>query len=432
MEAQLYEAREGLNDTYYDHSKDALNNALDAEQSAYEETMNKFVKNMRESLEDVTRDMDKFLSHVTTMVSLNAGLILQKYEETELPLDDALTNPWEAAKKAVGDYSGDALELMNIWAQNGFLTEFPKTVENSLTSPWTAGQTAVNAFKTSVDTQMKNVVSSIESNVKTASSKLSTLYKQIEDTEKRATNVNVNTGNNFENTAYTPIVDTTSQYISGGDVEKLQKILNQFFRAKLSVDGVYGPATTKAVKEMQKTLDIDAGYKTPRTPDGKYDWETKTMLQNYLNKRNVGSWFRKYNMSIPPQMYAKGTMGTTRDQWAITNEPQFGDELTMYATPEGTLSFMRAGSTVVPADITANLVEWGKLNPDMLNVNGMPNINMISNAVNKPEFNFAFDALVKAENITEETLPAVKKLVTQELNRFTKELNYALKGKGAR
>ena len=37
-----------------------------------------------------------------------------------------------------------------------------------------------------------------------------------------------------------------------------------------------------------------------------------------------------------------------------------------------------------------------------------------------------------AENITEETLPAVKKLVTQELNRFTKELNYALKGKGAR
>ena len=130
--------------------------------------------------------------------------------------------------------------------------------------------------------------------------------------------------------------------------------------------------------------------------------------------------------------YAKGTAGTTRDQWAITNEPQFGDELTMYATPEGTLSFMRAGSTVIPADITKNLVDWGKLSPDMLNVNGTPNINMISNAVNKPEFNFAFDALVKAENITEETLPAVKKFVTQELNRFTKELNYALKGKGAR
>lgn len=128
--------------------------------------------------------------------------------------------------------------------------------------------------------------------------------------------------------------------------------------------------------------------------------------------------------------YAKGTAGTSKDEWALTNE--FGPELTMYATPEGTLSFMRAGSTVVPADITANLVEWGKLNPEMLNVNGTPNLNMISNAINKPELNVTFDALVKAENITEETLPAVRKLVTQELNRFTKELNYALKGKGAR
>jgi hypothetical protein len=136
--------------------------------------------------------------------------------------------------------------------------------------------------------------------------------------------------------------------------------------------------------------------------------------------------------ALAVRRYAKGTSGTSRDEWAITNEPQFGDELTMYATPEGTLSFMRAGSTVVPADITANLVGWGKLNPDMLNVNGTPNINMISNAVNKPELNITFDALVKAENITEEALPAVKKLVTQELNRFTKELNYALKGKGAR
>ena len=87
----------------------------------------------------------------------------------------------------------------------------------------------------------------------------------------------------------------------------------------------------------------------------------------------------------------------------------------------------------MPADISANLIEWGKLNPNMMNLpNTATNVNMISNAVNKPEFNFAFDALVKAENITEETLPAVKKLVTQELNRFTKELNYALKGKGAR
>ena len=129
--------------------------------------------------------------------------------------------------------------------------------------------------------------------------------------------------------------------------------------------------------------------------------------------------------------YAKGTIGTTKDQWAITDE--IGDELVLVPGPNGNLSFMRKGTSVVPSDITTNLVEWGKLNPDMLNTaNPTAGINMISNAINKPELNISFDSLIKAENITEETLPAVKKLVTQELNRFTKELNYALKGKGAR
>jgi hypothetical protein len=60
------------------------------------------------------------------------------------------------------------------------------------------------------------------------------------------------------------------------------------------------------------------------------------------------------------------------------------------------------------------------------------NVSMISNAISKPEFNISFDALVRAENITEETLPAVRKLVTQELDRFTRELNYAIKGRGGR
>jgi hypothetical protein len=132
------------------------------------------------------------------------------------------------------------------------------------------------------------------------------------------------------------------------------------------------------------------------------------------------------------RQYAKGTTGTARDEWAITDESWIGEEITLAAGKNGQLQYLKKGSAVMPADISANLVEWGKLNPDVLNAGVVPNINMISNAINKPELNVTFDSLVKAENITEETLPAVKKLVTQELNRFTKELNYALKGHGAR
>ena len=131
--------------------------------------------------------------------------------------------------------------------------------------------------------------------------------------------------------------------------------------------------------------------------------------------------------------YAKGTTGTPHDEWALTDE--IGDELVLVPGKSGNLSYMRKGTGVVPADLTANLMEWGQFTPGAMNLGGGVNVNMINNAVNKPEFNFAFDALVKAENITEEndcTLEKVYHQTVKELNRFTRELNYAIKGKGAR
>lgn len=55
------------------------------------------------------------------------------------------------------------------------------------------------------------------------------------------------------------------------------------------------------------------------------------------------------------------------------------------------------------------------------------NLNIINNAVSQPNFNLTFDALVKAERIDENTLPAVKSMVQSELNKFIKDLNYKMK-----
>ena len=72
LEAQLYESRESLNDTYYDHAKESQQNALDEEAQAYEETMTKFVEGLRTSLDEATANMDEFLMGVTSMVMYNA------------------------------------------------------------------------------------------------------------------------------------------------------------------------------------------------------------------------------------------------------------------------------------------------------------------------------------------------------------------------
>ena len=401
LEAELYSARESLNDTYYDHAKDSQNEALDAEQTAYEESMTKFVEGLRTSLEEATTNMDEFLMGVTSMVMYNADTILSKYEETNLPLTKELTNPWEEAKKATSNYSGNALDLMNQWTkEGGFFAQFNATGTANLKSPWSAGTTAANSFKTSVSTVMSGVVSNIATNVKAASGELSKLYQQIQDTAARASSVQSTVNQVVANS--NSALQTVSSNASKAGQPRPDRWMSWQDAANAGYSNIAGASASEKHRVTQQ-------YGT---------------YQAYLD-----AMYKKYLGRSP--FYAKGTTGIDKDQFAIVDE--LGPELILRANPEtGRLDYMTAGTGIIPADLTENLMEWGQFTPDSINLGGGVNVNMINNAVNKPEFNFAFDALVKAENITEETLPAVKKFVTQELNRFTKELNYALKGKGAR
>ena len=414
LEAQLYESRESLNDTYYDHAKESQQNALDAEASAYEETMTKMVEGMRTSLEEATSDMETFLDGVTTLVALNAGVILTEYENTGLKLDPALTTPWVNAKNAVGDYSNNALDLMNDWAKNGFLTTFSNTVGDSLTSPWNAGKNAVDTFKNNVTTAMSNIVSTVESNVKKAKNSLASLTSVITTTTVKADG-SVGGDYSGNNGGYTTGSYSASMHDGGKNTTRIA----------VGKESTIPSTKTKEVNGQQYYLRTDGYY----YPTSKY----KFLYYDYDERGKSTSVYGFPAGTQRYSYYAKGTTGTPHDQLAIVDE--LGPELILHANPEtGRLEYLTKGSGVIPHDATVELMKFADVGFDgFMDANKFgANINMINNAVNKPEFNFTFDALVKAENITEETLPAVKKLVTQELNRFTKELNYALKGKGAR
>ena len=149
------------------------------------------------------------------------------------------------------------------------------------------------------------------------------------------------------------------------------------------------------------------------------------------------SWMKSWQNRIKYETikavaYAKGTTGTTRDEWAITDEPRFGDELVLVPGKDGNLSFMRKGTGVVPADLTANLMEWGQFTPGSMNLGGGVNVNMINNAVNKPEFNMSFDSLVHVDHCDEGTLKDLEKMVDTKINQFGKQMNYAIKKIGGR
>ena len=142
-------------------------------------------------------------------------------------------------------------------------------------------------------------------------------------------------------------------------------------------------------------------------------------------------WSKKDYNSFASQVkgygyYAKGTTGTTRDEWAITDEPQFGDELVLVPGKDGNLSFMRKGTGVVPADMTQKLFELAQIpTSDLMNKNLTTIVPNITKNDFKNEFNF--ESLVHVDTVDSDTLPKLEKMVDKKIDDFSRALNYSLK-----
>ena len=395
LEAQLLESKEDLNDSYYDHAKDQQSKALDDEAAAFSESKEKYIEELEKTLEDVetlitNSIMDVMTNADTVLIGLND--IANKYGIT---LSTELTTPWENAKNKPAEYWQGAQNAIQGYAD--FLT------------------------KEELGSDFENTITGFGNQIKT----LVTRWNEVETAARNA----------HAEQARVPTVGGTG---TGG-----------------SDNGSGGSTTTPPMTAMHSagTLSAYTSFIVQRPDGGKayakktiggmdyvYDHVNQVYYPLYLgalnrSKDDQGRIWESYRFAPGTEYfkyYAKGTTGTSRDQWAITDEPWLGDELVLVPGKDGNLSYMRKGTGVVPADLTSNLMEWGKFTPDALNLSGGVNINMINNAVNKPEFNFTFDALVKAERIDENTLPEVKKFVQQEINSLVKQMNYAIKGKGGR
>lgn len=458
---------------------------------AFKDSKEKYLETLRDTLEQT----EELINEKITEVLVNADVVLDTVDgisqEHGITISTALTVPWQNASSFAKTFEGDA---MTAFTDSGAAAEAFKTTANlaisgvettakgyvtsiltALASPWktmigdgspistfstktedaidgalTDAQSTATSLTNFLTQPWKDATSAVNTFSTTAKNALDGVTKKAEEAAKA-----INTANNVS----TPSYDTNKTSVSGNsstggtaDVKALQNYLNDLYAyygigAKVKVDGIYGSDTTSAVKKIQKFLSV--------TQDGKYGKDTKDALVEWLDsqiklttyemqkhgttaaqKESYQNSIDKYKYlksAIPTAIYAKGTLGTKRDQFAITDESWIGEEITLAAGKNGQLQYLKKGSAVMPADISANLVEWGKLNPNMINfANHTSGVNVISGAINKPEINLSFDALVKAERIDENTLPEVKRFVQQEINNLVKQMNYAVKTKGGR
>jgi hypothetical protein len=501
LEAELIEARAGLDDTYYSHAKDQQGQALDDELESYQEAKDNYLETLRDALEDT----ETIINEKITEVLSNADVVLNGLNTTAgeygVTLSGSLTQPWiDASATATAFKTNLDTNLSLLTNESGVVTLFNVDAKQKLEEVFSAGGVAATGFKTSVETEVGNVKKVVSNSTSELTSNLKFPWKQLtsddspintfsnnaktaiagaitsaQDKASAMTNaltspwrVGKNAMNTFsehvkeildkaqreaaaagaqiskslnvtppsytggvgdntnDNPADTTTVDPPKK--NSADVKALQEILNDVFYANIKVDGIYSQATKNAVAAAQKRMGIGS--------DGWYGAGTRSAMVKYIDNLikltlKEGQNTTKYKnakQKLPVAMYASGTMGTKKDEWAITDESWIGEEITLAAGKNGQLQYLKKGSAVMPADISANLVEWGKMNPNMLDMSGaVQGVNLMSNYVNKPELNLDFENLIRIDTCTEETLPAVKKLVQQEIDSFARKLNYSLK-----
>ena len=523
LQAQLREAQEGLDDTYYSHSMDAQSKALDDENEAYAKSKEDYLEMLRDTLDDTAAIINTKISEFLLNADVGLGELNGISQEHGITLSDSLMQPWINASMVSETFKQNAdLNLFSLINEDGIVTIFNTTateafdsafgaggsaaslfkatvneqvgivkstveqstsplttnlkypweatssedgpintfsetakdaisgavtkaqnnaeaMKNSLSSPWTSAGQAVNTFSTTVSTALDAAMRKIDEYVKKLNEAKGIETPNYTGTSNNGSD-NGNDNGNFVVRELGPKNNNSNAYNSA--VRDLQTILNTTFKAGINADGYWGPITEAALQNAQTMLKRsfpNIGVSV----NGKYDEKTKAAMDAYINHqitngRGLDTTVMYANLKKLPNVsavghYAKGTISTKRDEFAITDESWIGEEITLAAGKNGQLQYLKKGSAVLPSDIASNLVEWGKINPDMSAFsNGLQGMNVMTSVLNKPELNLEFGSLLHIDNCSNEVIPEVKKMVTEALDKFSRQLNYSLRRVGAK
>lgn len=543
LEAQLHEAKESLNDTFYSHAIDSQNSAYDDELDSYTKSKEDYVEQLREALENV----EQVVADSMAQVLINADSILTGLNDVSseygITLSDYLMLPWQnAATQATAYKESGILDLADFTEQTGI---YSGIITEQINELFGNGSLAAGLFQTSVEGVVESIKVTVNEATSPLTSNLQLPWETVKDyaqntfapevmyalqsvaddasgKKEQLTNdlitafqEGVNNAEEFNQTVIDALNDVISKSDEFADVvppnvtapsddpwnlwsNNIQSLIQDIInKANSAVDainemnaaasnaqsaanvinntsgrgnsGSSGKTTTSQSKSTQKSTTNKKEKAKKKTKyykylkvDGDYYYECgsdasgKDYSGRYLKRSTKIPYTAKlmasanevlyckagakmlafsdfkhpvvYAKSGYVEEYAKGTLGTKQDQWAITDEPQYGDELVLIPNKNGNLSYMRKGTSVVPADLTKKIIDIAQSQTSELG-NNLIKVSIPSVDVNN-NIELTFDTLLKVENATQETIPELKKLVQEQLDIFSRKLNYGIKRVG--
>lgn len=374
LEAELLEAEAELADTYRDRSIDQQKEKLDTEYEQYEEHMNSEM----ETLDEYLKDEEKVILDSMNVVKKNTGTVLSEIDKIStqygVKISSEITSPWTAGENAINSFSGK----FNTFAE-GFDTSVFTTKLNGIVTKYEDIQTAAeNAAKAALKLIGGNT---------------------DDGGTGGGTGGNPGGGGTGGNAGggtgggTTPSGGTTSQNVSKGQTVTVSK-----------------DATNFSSKSGNATM---ASF----VKGGSY-----TVMQTSGNQVLIGKggtatgWVNKSDLVG----YKSGTLGVKNSQWAWIDE--IGEELVLHAGSDGKLSYLTKGTSVIPSDITTKLLDL-VADPTQTLEASRPIISAPKIVNNEINIDMSFGSVVNIEHVDNDTLPDLTKAVEKQMDKYMKNLN---------
>lgn len=436
LQAQLVEAQTDLDETLYDRSIENQQNALDKELEDFKETKDKEIEGWEKYLEDVSKVVADSLNDVKNNTVDIYDTLQDKASEYGLTLSDTITIPWKNGSDAISGYQ----ETFNTTSSLTY-----KMLEGTK-KQW---QDIIDLMVQAAEIDMKNLNTDNQAHI--------SAQKQTAPVANKPASAQTNTQPSLGNGSTVKVKSTATHFSSkSGGVKMASFVPGSTYtvyqidgeQVLIGRDGVYTGWVNK------NDLDGFSGNSSTSSgaPTAGSTVKVKSTATHFGSKSGsvtMASWvpnstFTAYQVSGDQVLigrdgaytgwvnkkdlegYAKGTLGVPYNQLALIDE--LGEELVLHAGNNGKLQFLSKGSSVIPADITENLMKLGSTNlQEILNRNRAST--KIDPAItnNNVSIDISYGDIVHIDSFNGNNIDELKKMVAQQFEQHTKNLNNSLK-----
>ena len=413
----------------YEKLIDKKKEELDAEKDLYD--FQKGIANQQKEISDIERKLaalsaDNSAAARAKRAQLEADLLAAQAELEEQYYDRSITDQQNALDKELENFKDEKDAEIEKWETyleetNQVVADSLATVQNntdivyqtlqamgeeyslslteSLTSPWEQGATAIQNFSEQFGISMSATVDELQ--------KLADNYRRVMA--------------EIDNYGTAVVHQANQNAINYQAQESKQDVTRVNTEVKAITTGGKINAGNAHIYDH---VGDDSGEKQYYSTDPIYtvlavsgDW---VQVRHHSLKSGVTGWFKKNQVKA----YAKGSTGIDNDQLALIDE--LGEELVIRPS-SGRLTYLEKGSGVVPADLTSNLMEWGKLDPTNMLEQNRPVISAPHITNNETVINLEYGDILHIDNFSGDKPEELSKMIDKAFDKHMKALNQQIR-----